>query len=154
MLTDERFWALIDVMGGTISDRSVLALQAELRSRSIEEVENFVDSFSKALYDLDRRDINAIPITDTADPSRSSFVCEADDFLYARCCVVAAGRGTYEAIKEDPAEFARPWPVMSGELLLYAAEDVYEELTGQEWDRDYAYNFETGSNREGKPGFR
>lgn len=73
-----------------------------------------------------------------------------DSFLYARAAVVAAGRATYEAVLHDPQVFA-PYAtdLIWAESLLYVPDEAYRRHTGQEWDRNTRYSYESYSNTAG-----
>ncbi|MFD9161812.1 hypothetical protein ACFVZ8_07320 [Streptomyces sp. NPDC059558] len=64
--------------------------------------------------------------------------------------VVAAGRTVFDSVLQDPAAFA-PYAtdLIRAECLLYAPDRAYERITGEEWDRDTRYFYESCSNTEG-----
>ncbi|ARE78436.1 hypothetical protein B6R96_34590 [Streptomyces sp. Sge12] len=64
--------------------------------------------------------------------------------------VVAAGRTVFDSVLQDPAAFA-PYAtdLIRAECLLYAPDRAYERITGEEWDRDTRYSYESCSNTEG-----
>jgi Protein of unknown function (DUF4240) len=70
----------------------------------------------------------------------------ADDFLYARCGVVAAGRTFYETVQAQPSLF--PTDVYFG-CLLSVAGDAYEEVTGEPLTTDFPISYESFSNSAG-----
>ena len=69
-----------------------------------------------------------------------------DEFLYARCCVVANGKEAYQSVLSDPSNFPTD---LAFEDLLYVAANAYERKTGKRFLSTPAFNFETGSNKQG-----
>ncbi|MGW1086423.1 DUF4240 domain-containing protein [Streptomyces sp. NPDC002596] len=73
-----------------------------------------------------------------------------DAFLYTRAAVVAAGRTVFDSVLQDPEAFA-PYAtnLIWAENLLYTPDRAYKLITGEEWDRDTRYSYESYSNTEG-----
>ena len=100
----------------------------------------FADVLSKKLYALDGR-IYAEQIGQSAWSPDHYF--SVDNFLYARCCVVANGKDLYEQVLHQPDL----WPKdITFETLLYVPAMAYERKTGQDWDYISAFPIETYSN--------
>ncbi|MEZ0091014.1 hypothetical protein ABH925_002173 [Streptacidiphilus sp. EB129] len=61
-------------------------------------------------------------------------------------------RARQRAKDERPSGFA-PFTAttLEGEWLLYVAQNAYELVTGEEWDRRTRYSFGSYSNRDGWP---
>ncbi|PWK63615.1 uncharacterized protein DUF4240 [Streptomyces sp. CG 926] len=99
-------------------------------------VTGFAEQLSWALYQLDRKEYGY----DLSD----------DAFLYTRAAVVAAGRVVFESVLQDPAVF-EPYAtdLIWAESLLYTPDRAYERITGEAWDRDTRYSYESCSNTEG-----
>lgn len=118
------------------ADQLAEALTEALAVGPVSTIRGFAEQLAWALYRLDRREFGK-------DMS-------ADAFLYTRCAVVADGRAVYESVLADPTLFA-PYvnDLVWAESLLYVPDEAYLELTGQEWDRDTRYDYETGSNTDG-----
>ncbi len=99
-------------------------------------VTGFAEQLSWALYRLDRKELGQC--------------LSGDAFLYTRCAVVAAGREVFEGVLQDPGACA---PFAAGlvwaESLLYTPDHAYERVTGEEWDRDTRYSYESYSNTWG-----
>ncbi|NEB00991.1 DUF4240 domain-containing protein [Streptomyces sp. SID13726] len=70
----------------------------------------------------------------------------ADDFLYARCVVVANGREFYEGVLADPTRFPTG---MEFESLLYLASNAYEAQTGAPHSQRTSVSWESFSNTAG-----
>ncbi|WP_344343607.1 DUF4240 domain-containing protein [Kitasatospora putterlickiae] len=153
----ERFWQLIDLIGGEPAvafcatfDDGCERLGAALAAGPAEEIVGFGERFAEALYRLDREEYGTQSASDPDDPEDRPLPLSDDGFLYARAAVVASGRTAYERVLADPALFAR-YSFRSGESLLYVHEEAYETATGEEWDHDTRYDYESCSNREGWP---
>jgi len=69
-----------------------------------------------------------------------------DDFLYARCAVIAEGRAYYENVRLNPSEMPGD---IDFEHLLGLASEAYKLKTGRDFEYFPIYNYETGSNTEG-----
>lgn len=59
-------------------------------------------------------------------------------------------RAAFESVIRDPADFVpyatdRIW----AEGLLYAPDHAYERITGEKWDRNTRYSYESYSNTAG-----
>lgn len=103
----------------------------------------FTDMLSQKLYHLDAQ-VFAAHIGEYS--FRDGYYFSVDDFLYTRCCVVANGRETYEAILQDPTQMPEE---ETFEPLLRLASDAYLLKTGQRMEYVPVYNIETFSNKEG-----
>lgn len=77
---------------------------------------------------------------------RGCVLISADDFLYARCAVVAEGRNYYEKVLNDSSQM--PEDIVF-EPLLYLADDAFEMKTGIPFNYVPTYNYETQSNKLG-----
>ena len=101
----------------------------------------FADRLSAKLYHLDTR----AHATAYAANEPDNFI-SADDFLYARCAVVAEGKAYYEKVLNDPAQM--PDNIVF-EPLLYLADDAFEMKMGIPFNYMPTYNYETQSNKAG-----
>ncbi|WP_246281218.1 DUF4240 domain-containing protein [Cellulomonas humilata] len=151
-MAEERFWALIDELGGVADDRGRHRLWLALRRlEDGNEVLAFHDRFSEVLHRLDLRSIATQRWRASDQPWWLPRVpgISADGFLYARCAAVAEGRTTVEAILAEHSAFRRRWEL--AEELLTVAPEAYEATTKRPfpWDRDAPYSYETGSNELG-----
>ncbi|MGW0605558.1 DUF4240 domain-containing protein [Streptomyces sp. NPDC002644] len=139
-MDENAFWQLIAACGTSApdpeADELAPALTARLMRGPLHQVIGFAEQLSWALYRLDRREYGA-------DLS-------GDQFLYTRAAVVAAGRAEYESVLRDPQRFV---PYADGLVwavaLLYVPDKAYRHLTGEEWDRDTRYSYESYSNTAG-----
>lgn len=134
MVDWETFWKLIGTLDGGTEMEPIGRLTHFLSSRPLSEITGFGELLAESLYRLDLECFGAN--------------MSGDQFLYVRAAVVAAGRAAYQSVFEDPANFAA-FADRWGEPLLYVAQRAYERQTGEEWDRDTRYSFESYSNHEG-----
>lgn len=141
-MNEDSFWQLIDDCTPSGPDPDAEHLAAALTNRLAagppETIAGFAEQLAGVLYRLDRREYGQ-------DLS-------ADAFLYTRAAVVAAGRDTHEAVLRDPALFT-PYAeeLVWAESLLYVPDVAYRRLTGEEWDRDTRYSYESYANTAGWP---
>jgi hypothetical protein len=156
-LDEERFWALVGLVGDIREDdEPYAALVAELAGRPTDDILGFEETLARLLHQLDRRDLGEVFAKWSADDGETpfsedgGFFLSADLFLYARCAVVVAGR---EAYREVLADVERVQPLLrweqQDEELLSVAQEAYELATGLEWDHSTEYDYETWSNGPG-----
>ena len=69
-----------------------------------------------------------------------------DQFLYARCCVIANGQQYYQHILQHPEEMPKD---LSFEALLQLPAIAFELKTGFEFEHVPTHNYETFFNAEG-----
>ncbi|RKE07812.1 DUF4240 domain-containing protein [Catellatospora citrea] len=137
-MSEQDFWALVDVMGGRTDHEAVARLRDALSALRSKDVVAFHRRFVERLHELDREVLAEQPVRWVDDPS-DSLPLSDDSFLYLRAGIVAMGRATYESVLTDPTVLARGrWDEC--EELLYLA----DEVTGT--DIETALSFETGSN--------
>lgn len=138
-MNEGTFWKLIEDCRPTGQDPDSEQLAATLTERlaqsPVRVVTGFAEQLSWALYRLDRRELGQ-------DLS-------GDAFLYTRCAVVA-GREVFEGVLQDPEAFALfATDLIWAESLLYTPDHAYERITGEEWDRNTRYSYESYSNTDG-----
>ncbi|MGW6978347.1 DUF4240 domain-containing protein [Streptomyces sp. NPDC054932] len=139
-MNEDAFWQLIDDCRPTEPDPDAELLAATVTERlarsPLSLVIGFAEQLSWALYRLDRKEYGH----NLSD----------DAFLYTRAAVVAAGRTVFDSVLQDPAAFT-PYAtdLIWAERLLYTPDRAYKRITGEEWDRDTRYSYESCSNAEG-----
>ncbi|MFD4523917.1 DUF4240 domain-containing protein [Streptomyces sp. NPDC058470] len=139
-MNEDTFWQLIEECrpAGPDPDAEQLAvaLTEHLAQSPVYVVTGFAEQLSWMLYRLDRKELGQN--------------LSSDAFLYTRSAVVAAGRTTFESVLQDPAAFA-PFAtdLIWAESLLYAPDHAYERITGEEWDRNTRYSYESHINTAG-----
>jgi len=114
-----------------------------LASGPVRQIFEFADLLSEKLYALDCRKYAVHIGEDSWSPDRYFSV---DNFLYARCCVVANGQDAYEKVLHDPSQMPKD---LTFEALLYIPSEAYERKTGKRYDYTPAYPIETYSNQMG-----
>ncbi|WP_330455636.1 DUF4240 domain-containing protein [Streptomyces sp. NBC_00820] len=139
-MNEDAFWQLIEDCRPAETDPDGELLAVTLTERHAQSplalVIGFAEQLSWALYRLDRKEYGH----NLSD----------DAFLYTRAAVVAAGRTEFDNVLQDPAAFT-PYAIdlIWAEPLLYAPDRAYERITGEEWDRDTRYSYESCANTEG-----
>lgn len=150
-MSEQQFWDIIGKLDWRQEeDEAIMAPAVKALSQySEKEIHEFSEILAEKLYALDGRRFAEQLGGDswTEDGSKHFSV---DLFLYARCCVVANGKETYEQVLHDPARMPKGYTF---ESLLYLANDAWKLKTGQ-----YNYShipevwYETFSNLDGWPG--
>ncbi|HMO39142.1 MAG TPA: DUF4240 domain-containing protein [Saprospiraceae bacterium] len=143
---EDWFWSIIALLDWDKEgdDDAVLApAVAQLAVLPIRSILLFADILSEKLYKLDAQ---VFAENMGAYSFREGYYFSVDDFLYARCCVIANGRVAYENVLEDPTQMPEE---KTFESLLRLAAEAYRIKTGQPMAYVPAYNIETFSNEEG-----
>lgn len=144
VMEEDEFWALIDLLDWSEpedNDRVIEPVVEALSQMPVAKIYQFHDILSEKLWRLDTQTYADAMMRDNPDGYFS-----ADEFLYARCCIVANGKVAYQSVSAEPAKFPTD---LTFENLLYVAGAAYERKTGKKFISIPAYNFETGSNTEG-----
>jgi hypothetical protein len=145
-MDDAQFWGLIGSIDTHALDegdeeRAIEPLYQALRGKTEAELASFGECLSRQLFAIDGR-----TYADNAGIAGGS----DDGFLYARCYVVAKGRGFYEAVKANPKKMPKSLDLWC-ESLLYQHRVTWSELVGRdqsEWPFRTSVSYETGSNRD------
>lgn len=142
MFSEAEFWSLIDSIDWSAEDSRVKLepVVQSLAAMPVSSICLFADWLSKLLYKLDTRAHALAYAIDEPD----GFV-SADDFLYARCAVVAEGKDYYEQVLRDSSLMPNE---ITFEPLLYLADDAFEVKMGIPFNYRPAYNYETRSNEK------
>lgn len=144
VMGEEEFWALIAKLDWSKSDdnnRIIEPVVAALSQMPVAKIYQFYDILSEKLWHLDTSAHADAMMRDDPDDYFSD-----DEFLYTRCCVVANGKEAYQSVRSDPSNFPAD---LAFEDLLYVAANAYERKTGKRFLSTPAFNFETGSNKQG-----
>lgn len=143
LFSEAEFWALIDRIDWSCKrpEEKVVPLVKALADMPVSSICLFADWLAKCLHDLDTR-AHAMAY---AANEPEGFI-SADDFLYARCAVVAEGKAYYEKVLKDPSQM--PDEIVF-EPLLYVADDAFEMKMGTVFNYRPAYTFETRTNEAG-----
>jgi hypothetical protein len=139
-MNEDTFWQHIEDCTPPTPDPDGYRLAAALTARLVHgpasDVVGFAEQLSWVLYRLDRKEYG--------------HDLSGDAFLYTRAAVVAAGREEYEGVLRNPARFVRyADDLVWAEALLYVPDRAYEQITGDEWDRNTRFSYESFSNKAG-----
>jgi hypothetical protein len=143
MLKESDFWELIQQLDWSKNDNDQIIepVVAALSKMHVANIYQFQDILSEKLWNLDTRAHAVIFIGDEPEAYLSE-----DDFLYARCGVVANGKEFYEKVLTNPD--AMPADTTFSPLLRITKK-AYERKTGKKMTIVPAFNYETGSNTQG-----
>ncbi|MDX2250341.1 MAG: DUF4240 domain-containing protein [Bacteroidia bacterium] len=145
-LSEDYFWEIISLLDWQKEgeDEAITEpAKACLASGPVRHILEFADLLSEKLYALDGKKY-AMQIGEDAWASDRYF--SVDNFLYARCCVVANGKKLYEKVIKDPTQMPKD---LTFEELLYIPAEAYERKTGKRYDYTPMYSIETYSNPTG-----
>jgi hypothetical protein len=127
LFTETDFWQLIERLDWSQGDNdaAIVAPATQfLEKQSLAHIYRFSDMLSEKLWHLDTRKHAQVFLDDPENEGELS----VDDFLYARCAVVANGKDFYQKILQNPSEM----PVeVTFEPLLYLASNAYKRKTGK-----------------------
>jgi hypothetical protein len=140
LFSEAAFWQIIDSIDWSkkaSKDKLHPAIQ-RLSVLPVACIFLFADKLSEKLYHLDTRQHANTYAKDEPEPFLS-----VDDFLYARCAVVAEGETYYKKVLNDA--HSMPNEIVF-EPLLNLADSAYELKTNMEFNYRPTYNYETGSN--------
>ena len=145
-MTETVFWALIAALNwdATGDDEAVVQpVVNELSRMSVEEIKRFDDILASKLFALDSQ-AHAAEIGEGSYVEGEHF--SPDEFLYARCVVVANGKEVFDAVLADPKSFPKD---LEFESLLYIAAAAHEAKTGEDYTHSPEPSYETYSNKDG-----
>jgi hypothetical protein len=142
MLNEPDFWALIDQLDWTKPDNDLVIepIVSALAQMPVANIYQFQDLLSEKLWKLDTR-AHAVGFSNDEDDSFS-----VDDFLYARCGVVANGKELYQKVLNTPKDMPLDTTFSP---LLRIAKKAYERKTDKKMTIAPAFKYETFSNQEG-----
>ncbi|MDX2133709.1 MAG: DUF4240 domain-containing protein [Saprospiraceae bacterium] len=143
LFSEDDFWRVVDGIDWSQkgSAEKVAPAVKALSQMPVASICLFADKLSEKLFQLDTR----AHATHYAAHAPDNFI-SADDFLYARCAVVAEGKDFYEMVLNDPAQM--PQDIVF-EPLLYLADDAFEMKMNVPFNYMPTYNYETQSNKAG-----
>ncbi len=144
-LSEAYFWEIISLFDwgrGDDDEAVVEPAKSRLAAGPVRHIFEFADLLSEKLYALDGKKYALHIGEDSWSPER---YFSADNFLYARCCVVANGKDTYEKVLHDPNQMPKD---LTFEALLYVASEAYQRKMGKPYDYIPSYPIETYSNQE------
>lgn len=143
LFPESTFWEVIDSVDwlkNTMEEKLLPAI-IMLSEMPVSNIYLFADKVSEKLFLLDTKaHAQAYAAKETNRP------ISADDFLYARCAVIAEGKEYFDKVFDDPSQM--PDDIVF-EPLLSLAELAYERKTGEEFNYIPVFNYESFSNKRG-----
>ena len=146
ILTEQRFWEIISLFDWSDvedDDRVIEPAINTLVASPIHYIYLFADMLAEKLFSLDAKQY-AENIGDDAYSSNKYF--SVDNFLYARCCVIANGQEAYKTVLKNPTLMPKN---LTFEALLSLASKAYFRKTGKQFDYVATTPIETYSNKMG-----
>ena len=143
LFSESDFWAIIDHIDWSkksSTDKLETAIK-KLSARPVSHIYIFSDKLAEKLYYLDTKQH-----ANTYAADEPNHFISVDDFLYARCAVVAEGRVYYEKVLENSSLMPDS---ITFEALLNLADAAYALKLGEEFNYQPSYNYETHSNKQG-----
>ena len=148
-LSESEFWEAIRLLDWEQDKAEAVIRPAvtHLSQLSAPAIQAFQDWLSEKLYLLDGEKYAAHCGENAYRGPGHPF--SVDEFLYARCFVVAQGKVFFEQVLNNPEEMPQD---QSFEALLRIASQAYRVRAGAPLDYQPAYIIETFANPEGWPG--
>lgn len=148
-LPESAFWEIVELLDWEQEkvDEIIRPAVIHLSQLSAPAIQAFQDWLSEKLYLLDGEQYAAHSGENAYRGPDHPF--SADEFLYARCYVVAQGKSYFEKVFNNPEAMPQG---LSFEALLRVASQAYQIKTGAPFDYRPAYIIETFANSRGWPG--
>ncbi|WP_260804534.1 DUF4240 domain-containing protein [Planococcus maritimus] len=143
-MDENEFWNIVNMFQWKHAgyDEKILKKAIKyLSAKSNEDINEFEDILSKLLYDLDGK-IYAENIGEDSYVDGDTYF-SPDEFLYARCVVVANGKDYYYEVLNDPNSMPKD---MEFEAILYVASEAFEMKNDAEYEYSPKFDYETYSN--------
>jgi Protein of unknown function (DUF4240) len=143
ILSDTQFWQIIGLLdwSKTENEAIIAPVIAHLIELPVSFIYQFEDKIADKLFRLDAK-ILAENIGDEAYTVDKYF--SVDNFLYARCCVVANGKQFYDSVLTNPTLMPKD---LTFETLLSIASDAYLLKTGRKFQYVSTIPIETYANK-------
>ena len=144
-LTEADFWAIIACFDWSEPDNDAAVVEQAihlLSEKPVRQIYEFQDILSEKLHLIDTRNHASHTGENAWTDSDSDF--SADEFLYARCCVIANGREFYEDVLRMPELMPKN---LTFESLLTLAHAAYKRKTGKQFRYIPTHNIETFANK-------
>lgn len=125
-LDTTKFWQLIQTLDWSKmgDDEAIVEpVIQQLSQLTVADIYQFEELLAQLLYQLDGQ-VFAENIGEGAYQKERYF--SVDNFLYARCCVVANGQAFYEQVAQNPSLMPKD---LTFEPLLYIGEKAYKRKT-------------------------
>ncbi|MBC6993913.1 DUF4240 domain-containing protein [Neolewinella lacunae] len=140
LFPDADFWKIIDCLDWSKEEPAEILLPAikKLAAMPVVNIYLFADKLAEKLFELDTRSHGEAYLQQVGEDDIS-----IDDFLYARCAVVAEGKSYFEEVLQDPQAISGE---STFESILNLPDGAYELKTGREFEYLPSINHETYSN--------
>jgi hypothetical protein len=145
-LSDAHFWSIIDKFNWDNEEDNDAILEpaiAYLALQPVRHIFDFADLLSEKLYALDTRSYAQNMGDDSWSPNKYFSV---DNFLYARCCVVANGKKVFQEVLGNSLLMPKD---KTFEDILYVASTAFIRKMGKKYGYTPIFPIETYSNKEG-----
>jgi hypothetical protein len=145
-LSEAHFWTIIDKLNWENEENNDAVVEpaiAYLASQPVRHIFDFADLLSEKLFALDTRTFAQNIGEDAWIPNRYFSV---DNFLYARCCVVANGKNVFQEILNNPLLMPKD---KTFEDILYIASIAFTRKMSKKYNYSPTFPIETYSNKEG-----
>jgi hypothetical protein len=146
-MVSSRFWELVAVLDGEVSEQGIEQLTTHLSTFTVSEILAFHDDLTQAVHALDTPEHFAQQVHDLDEPTEvPPPAMSADVFLFARLATVAAGQDTWNQVLAHPEALSGRWPLSEAEGMLEVAPQALAHGHGLAWDHEPVVSMETGSN--------
>jgi hypothetical protein len=148
-MNESTFWDIIGLFDWDRTGDDDAVLEPALRALAAldqDAIFTFDNILSEKLHALDTREHCRACYAGELDPDDGDDYVSADDFLYARCVVVANGRDFYASVLADAAKMPQD---MEFESLLSLPASAYERKTGKEYEHVTPVSYESFQNSAG-----
>ncbi|MDW4908989.1 DUF4240 domain-containing protein [Streptomyces sp. ADMS] len=134
-MTNEDFWALIDLLDGEASPGNASRLTEALSEGDRDWIEGFADQLTEKMRQLAEAPLVGIPAGDVSDPAGAPAVPLLGDALtHFHFAVIAAGKPEFDQVISHPERATeRLWDFSESDVLAEAVAAAYTDITGQPW---------------------
>jgi hypothetical protein len=145
----KQFWDVIEMFDWDRAgddDAVIRPVVHALATMEPSEIIAFEDFVARALHLLDTREHARWCFVGEADPDDGDQYISPDEFLYARCVVVANGPHVFYSVLKNPDRFPAG---LEFEALLGVASAAYQQRTGEPLLEQASVSYESFSNSKG-----
>ena len=146
-LKDVEFWEIIDLLDWSKNQSDELIIKpaiAALAAKKMRHIYEFQDFLSEKLFLLDTK-IHAQNVGENSYINEATYF-SVDEFLYARCCVVANGKTVFKTVLQAATKMPKN---LTFEAILSIARKAYKLKTGKTLTYQPKFNIETFANKKG-----
>ncbi|WP_433379243.1 DUF4240 domain-containing protein [Streptosporangium sp. CA-115845] len=136
MMAEDRFWEVISLLGGAVSEDSALRLDRAIRRLTPADASDFMDHLTRKLSDLTELPLEGIPVSDITDPEDvEPLPLVGDSLRYFYYAVIASGKDSYKDVKESPSNISKKrWDFSESELFIEVVSAILWENDGTQWE--------------------